>query len=566
MESPQIASSTHTSTSSSLRAEVQIRQSRQACWLYEWDRQEACLRVSGMQPAQFELPADLATLCLEGERDVPVMVFTSMSIAPQTRLPVRILGALQSLSSQHDKTNTFPLADWILVAVPDLPASPAAIASLEELPPDRLVALHAHLRDHVAPSLTPATEIVQHPATRVGQQLREARVWLKRVQRQHPQRQRVSLSEAEEKAVAWRAVEGITKEQRRLLAQVRTLEELAPYLQAEQLIHFVPARFQDALSHLLLDEERVLAFFQRPLLQHRTGWLGTKQWRSHEGLLLITDRHCFWLRDFLSPGSSVLPEGYIAHAVPLERLKGVHLLATGAAPAPWAQKLENNTSPYQRLVLDIESQAGSELMAVEFPSGADTEQALSRFMPMLHAFLPRPEGQEEQRVRRLPLVEVWHPAQAEAERLAGLGGMVPAESKQRLEQRLTEYCRDTREEVLVSALVPALESAHSPTRLVVLTRQAILLFDEVEERSWGWLWTSRKKRLLTQRYELSQVSSAQISYSLLSASLRLFVPQRQGTTQQQIIPFQSPAIAWFLPLFTRLRLLLNAPYHHCEHT
>jgi hypothetical protein len=566
MESPEPASSPRALASSSLRVKVQIRQTRQASWIYEWDRQEACLRVTGIQPAQSELPADLATLRLEGECDVPVAVFTPMSIAPQTRLAVRIVGALQSLSPPDDEANPFPLANWLLVAAPDLPASPAAIASLEELPPDRLAALHAYLRDHIIPASAPATEIVQHAPERVEQQLREARVWLKRARRQHPQHKRVAVAETEDKAVAWRAVEGITKEQRKLIAQVRTLEALAPYLQAEQLIHFVPTRFQYALSHLLLDEERVLAFFQRPLLQHRTGWLGWQQWRSHEGLLLITDHHFFWLRDFLSPGSSVLPEGYIAHAVPLERLKGVHLLAAGPAPASWAQKLENRTSPYQRLILDIESQAGSELMAVEFPPGASTEQALNRLVPMLHAFLPRAEGQQERRVRRLPQVDVWYPARVEAERLAGLGGMVLAESKQRLEQHLAEYCQETEEEVLVSALVPALETYHSPTRLVALTRQAILLFDEVEERSGGRWFPSRQKRLVTQRYELSQVSSAQISYSLLSASLRLFVPRQQGITRQYVIPFQSPAIAWFLPLFTRLRLLLNAPFHHCEHT
>jgi hypothetical protein len=203
-------------------------------------------------------------------------------------------------------------------------------------------------------------------------------------------------------------------------------------------------------------------------------------------------------------------------------------------------------------------------MAVEFPSGADTEQALSRLLPMLHAFLPRLEGQEERHVRRLPLVEAWNLSRTEAERLTGLGGMVPAESKQRLQQRLAEQCQETGEEVLVSALVPALETYHSPTRLVALTRQAVLLFDEVEERSRGWLQTPRKKHLHTQRYDLSQVSSVQISYSLLSASLRLFVPQQQGIARQYVIPFQTPAIAWFLPLFTRLRLLLNAPYSSCE--
>ncbi|HEY7416473.1 MAG TPA: hypothetical protein VH593_14870, partial [Ktedonobacteraceae bacterium] len=286
MKSPQAASRPHTSTSSSLHVEVQMRQARQACWIYEWDRQEACLRVSGMQPAQFELPVDLATLRLEGERDVSVAVFTSVSIAPQTQLPVRILGALQALSPQRVATDSFPLANWMLLAVPDLPASPAAIASLEELPPDRLVALHAYLRHHMTTSSASSTEIVQHSATHIEQQLREARVWLKRAQRQHPQHKRAPVSTTEDKVVAWRAVEGVTREQRKLIAQVRTLEELAPFLQAEQLIRFVPARFQHALSHLLLDEERVLAFFQRPLLQYRTGWLGLQRWRSHEGLLL----------------------------------------------------------------------------------------------------------------------------------------------------------------------------------------------------------------------------------------------------------------------------------------
>jgi hypothetical protein len=561
-ETPQATSTPRSPASAGLRVEVQIQQSRQACWVYDWDRQQACLRVTSMQSAHFELPADLATLRLEGQREVPVALFTTLSFAPETRVPVRILGALQAPPLQEDETSLFPLDGWMLLAVPDLPTSPPAFSTLQQLPADRLVALRAYLRDHMTSSPAPTSEIVQHPSSTVDQRLREARLWLKRDHRQHTPRKRVSTSEEEEKAVDWRAVEGVSREHRQLIAQARTLEELAPYLQAEQLIRFVPARFQHALTHLLLDEERILAFCQRPVLRHRTGWLGLQHWRSHEGLLLITDRHLFWLRDFLSPGSSVIPEGYIAHAAPLERLKGVHLLPAGSAPtAHWQHLLETSTSPYQRLVLEIASAAGSEALAIEFPPGPTTEKALARLIPMLHAFLPSAEGQEERRVRCLPVVEAWNPSRAEAERLAGLGGMVAAESQQRLQHRLAAYCDTTGEEVLVSALVPALESYRSPTRLVALTRQAVLVFNEGEEKSRGWLYAQNNKRMEEHRYDLAQLSSVQISYSLLGASLRLFEPQQRGKVQHHVIPFQSPAIAWFLPLFTRLRVLLSAPYH-----
>ena len=62
------------------------------------------------------------------------------------------------------------------------------------------------------------------------------------------------------------------------------------------------------------------------------------------------------------------------------------------------------------------------------------------------------------------------------------------------------------------------------------------------------------------RYDLATISSAQLRQSLLGSSLSIFVPRPDGPTQQHVFPFHSPAIARFLPLFTRLRLLLGAPY------
>ncbi len=54
----------------------------------------------------------------------------------------------------------------------------------------------------------------------------------------------------------------------------------APHAQAEHLIRFVPERFQQALADLLLDDERLLAFVERPLLRQRTGLPGMQTWCS----------------------------------------------------------------------------------------------------------------------------------------------------------------------------------------------------------------------------------------------------------------------------------------------
>ncbi len=68
------------------------------------------------------------------------------------------------------------------------------------------------------------------------------------------------------------------------------------------------------------------------------------------------------------------------------------------------------------------------------------------------------------------------------------------------------------------------------------------------------------RREHVQRYDLATISSAQLRQSLLGSSLSIFVPRPDGPTQRHVFPFHSPAIARFLPLFTRLRLLLGAPY------
>lgn len=152
------------------------------------------------------------------------------------------------------------------------------------------------------------------------------------------------------------------------------------------------------------------------------------------------------------------------------------------------------------------------------------------------------------------------PRGAEAEQLAGLGGIVPTNIAQRLEARLAEAVGAPGEELLVSVLVPALEDFRSPARLIALTRRALLVLEDAGGKPRRFMAGQAVQAEQVLRFELANISSAILRYSLVGSSLSIVVPQSDGRSRQSIFPFHSPAIAWFLPLFTRLRLLLTGPY------
>ncbi len=542
------------STTQALRLEVCVQQTRQDCWQYTWDRDRGMLRLSGRLPGQADLPADLAILRLEDQAEVPVYVLASQSLIPGALVPVRVLGAF---TQPVQEPNAWPCAGWVLLATPDLPDLLHCYEHLEQVSRSLLTALSTHAGAHLLCTPAGPDEPQLRSPEEVARILREARFWLKRARR-HPVSVQPQRRRDEEPSVAWRAVEELSDEQRERIALARRLSELTPLLEAEQLIRFVPLRFQQTLQQVLQDDEHLLAFLERPLLRHRTGWLGLQQYRANAGLFLLTDRQALWVRDFFSPGASSFPEGYIAHSIPLERLFSVDVL-----PAGVGEVSSQRASPYRHLCLRLESSSGLETLDIAFPEDEISEQALAHITRLLRAFLPHaaPDEagwQDDRRVRRLPSVDAWMPQGAEARRLHNLGGVMPEETRQALEQLLADLLAGG-EDLLVSALVPALEQYRSPARLVALTRGAVLLLDAPAEHARGRPAAARAAAIQMRRYPLTQLSSAQLSYSLLGSELRLFVPCPESEAQQVIVPFQSPAIAWFLPLFTRLRLALSVP-------
>jgi hypothetical protein len=551
------------STKAPMVIEVQVRQPHRDCPMYRWDREWERLCVTDIYRAEPGLPGHLASFRIEGKLDVPVLLLGAYSFPPGTLAQARLLGAL-SPTPTEEQEHLYPSDDWLFVAAASVDASLSSYQSVEMLPPAQLGALRVYMRTSMKVEQQQSTlRIELHAADTAARCIRETRLLLKREQRMQPKGKGWLKREEEERPVAWRAIEGFAEALRLELQRDALLQEskAAPHAQAEHLIRFVPQRFQQALADLLLDDERLLAFVERPLLRHRTGLLGMQTWRSNEGLFLVTDRQVLWLRDFLAPGSGFLPGGYIAHMAPLERLQAITILPAGNAPDELADRLESKDSPYIRLVMEVSSCTGNELFAVEFPSKVEIEKALAHINGTLHAFLPFSEGERDRRVRRLPAVEAWSPRGAEAEQLAGLGGIVPAAIAERLEKRLSSQLKhDGEENLLVSALVPTLEDYKSPARLVALTQSALLVIEDASGKSRR---TGAGRVDHTEHvhcYALATISSAQLRHSLLGSSLSIFVPQPDGHTQRHLVPFHSPAIAWFLPLYTRLRLLLSGPF------
>lgn len=546
-------------TPSSMTLEVQIRQPQRDCPLYVWDRERACLRFQGTYRAEPELPANIATLTLAEHEEIPVFVIHEQSLSPQTLVTVRLLGALHLLpgDTQNTQGETYPLEDTFLITsvADESELSPAHTLAI--LAPEKIETLRRYIEEkQTSPVLTSNHTTIYWDTQLTEQKIREARLFLKR--RQREQASKASSwrnSGSSERPVAWRAVEGLPAGIRRQLEQdhsllTGSLDPQAPYAQAEHLIRFVPIRFQDALSHLLLEDERLLAFIERPLLRQRSGWLGRQERLAHEGLFLVTDRQALWLSDYFSSRNDTTLRGYHAHSLPLERLISVATLTNIHSAPSWIARHLPPDHVHQHLALALNSTTGREICTIAFPVAADLERALQRIAEIMHAFLPLPADTTDRRVRRVAQVDAYIPRADEAAALDNLGGMIPPASRHLLEQALATQVGIAPEQRLASAFVPALEEYQSPHRLIVLTPQEVLVLDERR---------AARSSIQVQRYPLHQLSSAQISYSLLGSNLTLFRPRGTNEPERIVIPFQSPAMTMFLPLFTRLRLLINSP-------
>ncbi len=566
----------------SLVLEVLVEQPGAPCNLYQYDRERRALVLERVLQVETPQPADLARYPLERPQSalerigeplrnghaagaeqvpaVPVLLLSTVSVAPGTWVLARLIGAVRAASHQDDLL----MGGWTLLAVPAADASQEQLTTSAQIEADRRVHLAAfvaeqgRLEDGTAPGK--AEEAVEWlEAPEAARLVRQARATWRHIQRQQ-QAQTASVQgprehlrfgkrqdEKPEQRVAWRAIRGVT------LQQIRE-QGLGAYAEAEHLLRLVPQRFQQYLEELLLDDERVLCFIERPRLRLSRGLLGLGARYLNEGLLLCTDRQVLWLRDVAAPDATLVPWGYVARSCPVERLADVHLVPSGQAN----RTLGLAVSPWVRLVVQSTAVQGVLALVIEFPTTALA--ALQQAVILLERFLPLPRGSlqavADRRMRRRPEVSVWQPRADEQDWLRQLGGMVPAPARERLEAALRQALHPG-EQVLAQAMAPALAEYPGGPRLLALTRDR-LLFGQTAE-------PSRRKRegaqvpTTMQSVPLERVAAVQLRRSLLGSIFEVLVPAPDGKVEQPFVPFNSPGVVPFRAIYTRTRLLLAGP-------
>jgi inorganic pyrophosphatase len=566
----------------SLLLEVIVEQPGATSNLYRHDRERGAILLEGILRVETPRHADLARYPLERQQSaleriaqperntsadrpetipsLPVLLLSTVAVAPGTWVSARLIGAMRSSFTKDE-----PLTQgWLLLGVPAVDASQEQIVTIAQLAAERRAHLAAFVakqeqlgEDMASESVGETIEWLEAPEA--ARLVRQARATWRQTERQrqaqtasaHGPREHLRLGKRQAEPtvpVAWRAIEGVS------LQQIRE-HGLGAYAEAEHLLRFVPQRFQQYLSELLLDDERVLCFIERPRLRKSRGLLGLGARYLNEGLLLCTDRQVLWLRDVAAPDATLVPWGYVARSCPVERLAGTHLVPGGQA----YEKLDLAASPWVRLVIQSEASQGMVSLVIEFPETA--LPALQQATALLERFLPFPNGSlqalSDHRVRRLPEVSVWQPRADEQEWLLQLGGIVPAEAREYLEAAL-KHTLHPGEQVLAQALAPALSDAPGGPRLLALTSKR-LLFGQTAE-------PSRRKRAgaesptTMQSVPLERVAAVQLRRSLLGCVFEIVVPEAEGGVMQPYVPFNSPAIVPFRAVYTRTRVLLAAPF------
>ncbi len=554
-----------------LTLDIVVEQPGNICNLYRQDRERGALRLERVATVEMPAPADLARFPLEAPRSaldmigestrhaanmqvpsLPVLLLSRAAVAPDTWVSVRLVGAVRAGASGAATED--PIArGWHLLAIPLADASQQKFQTAAHLPPARRAALAAFVASPEEPTDAPVEWLEADDAARL---VRQARATWRQTQRQHTglvgkaegPREHLRLGrrqvDEEEQRVAWRALAGVS------IKQLRE-QGLGAYAEAEHLIRLVPQRFQQYLGELLLDDERVLCFIERPRLRVTKGVFGLGARYLNEGLLLCTDRQVLWLRDVAAPDSTLVPWGYAARSCPVERLAGAWVVPAGQA----SEEMKLAAAAWPRLVVRSAAAQGVAALVLEFPHSALL--ALQQAAALLQGFLPQPSGSlqaaADRRVRRMPEVAAWQPRAEEQALLLQLGGMIPADARERLQAALRAALHPG-EEVLAQTTAPALAEYQGGPRLLALTRER-LLFGQTGER--GRRGNAPQTTMI--ELPLARVAAVQMRHSLLGCTFAALVPEPDGRVTQPFIPFNSPAIVPFRAIYTRTRLLLAAP-------
>jgi len=263
-----------------------------------------------------------------------------------------------------------------------------------------------------------------------------------------------------------------------------------------------------------------LFFAARPSFAPGSKRLSLPRQRLREGLLVVTDRQVMMMTDSIPPDSTLVRWGFIAKATAVERLRDVRLVEDGASC---------------QLELSLGAADGVERYSLIFPRNYN--DALSEAVVLLDRFA---ELKGCHALRRLYEKEV------EIAGRAASGGVGDQPSDETRLEELVRQIEDSEEVIATASARPVGGMATGPA--LVLGDSRLILSAGAKKRG----------RSTTVSYPIAQISSTEITQSLVGCRFEVFVPNDDGV-DTVTLDYDYPDSPRFLRVFTLLRHLLGQP-------
>ena len=298
-------------------------------------------------------------------------------------------------------------------------------------------------------------------------------------------------------------------------------DETEAHTWAEYLIPSLPFRFQKYVEEMLLPDERILFFIERPSFVAGGAWAALRRQKLRQGLLVITDRQVMAMLDSLPPGSTMVDWGYIAKASAVERLTGA-----------WADSRDSTCE----IGFAFDSAGGAERYTMTFPGGH--REALEEAVKLLEGFASPTTSTAARRLY-------------DDKPTAG-----PSKHDEEVGDLETEYphLRDLLarigdgDNVVATAAARPMEGRGLGPALV-LTSTKLVLFPGGSRKD---LQPSCRE------YAVADISSVEVTQSLISCRFEVFVPAMEEV-DRVTLKYNYPDAPAFLKAFITLRHLLGQP-------
>lgn len=290
--------------------------------------------------------------------------------------------------------------------------------------------------------------------------------------------------------------------------------EAEPHTWAEYLIPSLPLRFQRHVEEMLLPDERILFFVERPEFTPAGRLALFRNHKLRHGLLIVTDRQVLTMFDSLPPDLTMVDWGYAAKATAIERVESA-----------WMERRDSAAE----FGLAICAEGGTERYALLFP--ASHEEPLRETVRVLDAFA-RP------------------PANAVARLYEGapdLGGHVDQGDLPTTPPHLAELVQLAGKGQVLAAAAARAPEGQGLGPAVVVTSTRVLVFAGAR---------SRKGGLQPLDIPIPSLSSVELTQSLIACRFDLFIPHDEDV-ERITLKYDYPDSAPFRRVFVTVRHLLG---------